>query len=74
MVPVRAGPVLAATVNATVPFPLPLAPLVIAIHGVEVVAVHPQPDAPVTLTDVPAPPAADSDWLVGLIVTAHPPA
>ena len=74
IVPVRAGPVLAETVNATVPLPVPLAPLVIVIQGVAVVAVHPQPDGPVTVTDVAAPPAAGSDWLVGLIVATQPPA
>ena len=73
-VPVLAGPVFAATVNATDPLPLPLAPLVIVIQGVAVVAVHAHPVALVTLTDVAGPPAAVGDWLVGLIVTAQPPA
>jgi hypothetical protein len=41
MVPVRAlVPVLAATVNATVPSPVPDWPLVMLIHGALVVAVH----------------------------------
>ena len=41
-VPVRAGPLLAATVNATEPSPLPLAPEVSEIHGTLLWAVHEQ--------------------------------
>ncbi len=43
-VPVRAlVAVLAATARATVPLPLPLAPLVTVIHDAVLVAVHAQP-------------------------------
>ena len=41
-VPVRASPLLAATLNATEPFPLPLAPDVIVIHAALPCAVHSQ--------------------------------
>src|SRR5204863_14737 len=73
-VPVLAGPLLAATVNATVPLPVPLAPLVIVIHGVKVVAVQAQPAAVVSVTGTAAPPAAGSSCPVGLIVGTQPPA
>ena len=73
MVPLRAGPVLAATENATVPLPVPLAPLVIEIHDVVDVAVHAHPAALVTVTGVAAPPAAGTDWLAELIVETHAP-
>ena len=65
---------MAETVNATVPLPVPLAPLVIVIHGVVVVAVHAQPAAVVTVTGVAAPPEADTACPVGLVLAAHPPA
>ena len=55
-VPVRAGPVVGATSNCTVPFPLPLPPPAIAIHGTLLVAVHGHAAALVTPTD-PEPPA-----------------
>jgi hypothetical protein len=51
-VPVRALPVLAATLRPTEPFPLPDAPEVIVIHGTPLVAVHVQPAAVVTATVV----------------------
>lgn len=40
----------AATLKPTLPFPLPEGVVVKAIHGVLLVAVHPQPAAVVTLT------------------------
>jgi len=56
-VPVRSAPVFASTVNATGPFPLPVAPDVTAIHGALLVAVHVQPAAVVTF-EFPVPPDA----------------
>jgi hypothetical protein len=64
--------VLAAAVYATLPLPLPLAPLVIVTHEAPV-AVHGHPLAAVTAT-VPLPPAAVSDWLAGEMVYEHAPA
>jgi hypothetical protein len=56
-VPVRSGPVFAATVRLTVPFPEPAAPLPTAIHGALLVAVQAHP--PVVCTSkVRVPPAA----------------
>jgi hypothetical protein len=55
--------VLAATVNVTVPFPVPLVPEVMVIKGELVTAVHAQLATEVTFT-VPAPPAAEKSWLV----------
>jgi hypothetical protein len=56
-VPLRALPVLAATVNATEPLPVPLAPAVTEIHGTLLMAVQAQPAALVTAT-LPLPPGA----------------
>src|SRR5574341_283269 len=66
IVSIRCGPVLAATVNCTVPLPLPLAPLEIVIHAALLIAVHAQPDTVVTLTE-PDPPLAVKVWLMGLM-------
>jgi hypothetical protein len=62
-VPVRAAaPVLAATLNATEPFPLPDEPLVmVSQSGFAVLAVHVQPAAAVTPT-LPVPPLAAIAW------------
>ena len=57
IVPLRAAPVLAATVNVTVPFPLPVAPEVTVIHGTVLLADQAHPDDDMTLMD-PGPPAA----------------
>jgi hypothetical protein len=57
IVPVRCGPVLAATVNCARPLPLPLPPEVIVIQAAPLLAVHEQPVAVVTLT-LPLPPLA----------------
>ena len=54
--PLRAAPVLAATVKAVDPLPLPPVPEVIVIHGVVVDADHAQPVPLMTVTD-PVPPA-----------------
>jgi hypothetical protein len=64
-------PVLAATLKPTDPLPVPLAPAVIVIHGVVVVAVQAQLAGVVTATGVPAPAVAGTDWLVGAIVYEH---
>jgi hypothetical protein len=69
-VPVRAAPVLAAAVNATVPLPLPDAPLEIVIHAAFDVAIQAQPLFAVTPT-LPLPPLASTDWLVGEIANVH---
>ena len=60
----------AATENATVPLPLPLAPDVTVTHAAELVAVHAQPDDELTLNE-PVPPLAATDWLVGDSVYVH---
>ena len=54
--PARARPLLAATLNATEPFPLPLAPEEIEIHDALLWAVQLQPVGEVTATGAPAPP------------------
>ena len=59
-----AVPGLLATLNATLPFPVPLAPAVIVIHAAVVAAVHPQPAGAVTEKEL-APPADPMDRLVG---------
>ena len=70
----RAGPVFAATVNATVPFPLPLAPEVIVIQVSDFTLVQLQPAFAVTVTDVALPPAAPTVCDAGLIAIEHDPA
>ena len=67
MVPVRAAPVFAATLNATVPLPLPLAPAVTVIHAALPLAVQLHPSPAVTAT-VPVSPGAASDASGGAIV------
>jgi hypothetical protein len=69
-VPPRAAPLLAATLNVTVPLPLPDAPLAIAIQSADARAVHAQPLRAVTLI-VPVPPLAGSDWFAGEIEKLH---
>src|SRR6187551_1998962 len=72
MVPVRAGPVFAATVKLTDPVPVPAAPAVIVIHdGALLTAVHAHVPPAVTAIAVPAPPAAAIDSLVGAIVVVQ---
>ena len=65
-VPERAPPVLAATLNATAPFPLPLAPEVTVTHPAPLLAVQAQP-LPADTATVPVPPDAAIEALVGLI-------
>src|SRR3954468_21190573 len=70
-VAVRSAPVLAATVNWTVPLPLPVAPAVMLRNAALLVAVHAQPDPPVTATD-PVPPSAANAVVAGWpAVTVH---
>ena len=70
-VPVLAEPVFAATLNVTVPLPVPLAPELIVIHDAPLVAVHGHPPAAETVMGVPAPPAAATVWLVGEMLALH---
>ena len=71
MVPVRAAPGFAATLNTTVPFAVPLAPDVMVAHVTPLDAVHWQPAAELTATVSPDAAAAVTERLVGLIVTEH---
>jgi hypothetical protein len=59
--PLRAPPLLAATLNVTVPGPLPPAADVNDIHDAWLDAVHPHPGDVEMLIVVPAPPAAPMD-------------
>ena len=54
-VPVRCGPVFAATENCVAPAPLPLAPEVTVIQASLLVAVQAQPVWAVTVTEPPPP-------------------
>jgi hypothetical protein len=82
IVPVRAAPVvLAATRKVTLPFPLPVAPAVIVIHGTVLPADQAHPAAEVTVIGVPAPPEApmlsevgemDASQVGGIGVAAAP--
>jgi hypothetical protein len=55
----------AAALNATVPVPVPLAPLVTVSQAVSLLTpVHAHPASVVTVVD-PVPPAATTDWLPG---------
>ena len=67
MLPDRLAPEFAATVNATVPLPLPAAPEVIVIHDAVGTAVQAHPRAAVTVK-VPEPPAAGTVAPPGLSV------
>ena len=57
IVPVRCGPMLAATEKPTAPLPAPLAPELIVIQLSLLAAVHEHPETVVTFT-LPVPPAA----------------
>jgi hypothetical protein len=63
-VPVRAGPVVDAARNATLPLPVPFAPLVIVSHDALLDAVHAQP-GPVVTPTVPLPPSDGTDCELG---------
>jgi hypothetical protein len=68
---VRAAPVFAATENATVPFPAPVAPCVTVRNPALLTAPHVQ--LLVVLMDiVPVPPAAGKDVVVFPVITLHP--
>jgi hypothetical protein len=69
-VPVRAAPVFAATVNCTVPFPVPEAPWAIVMKVEPLVAVQAHPDAAVTGI-LPVAPAAAIEALNWPIVITH---
>ena len=71
IVPVRCGPVLEAAVNCVTPLPLPLAPAVMVIQALLLVAVQEHPVAVVTLTD-PDPPLAGRLCEVGLMMNTQP--
>ena len=71
IVPVRDGPLAAATLNCTVPLPEPLLPCVTVIHGTLLAAVHGQPPGAVTATE-PVPPAGVTVCDSGAIVKVHP--
>ena len=66
-VPARGPPVLAATLNPTDPFPLPLAPEVTSTHPALLLAVQVQPLPLVDTSTVPVPPVAAIGKFVGLI-------
>jgi len=69
IVPVRLlVSVLAATLYDTLPFPVPLAPAVIVIHGAVLAAVHAHDAAFAVTATVPAPPAAVGELAVGEMV------
>ena len=59
-------------VKFTVPFPVPLPGVTLVIHVAPLVAVHAQPGIVVMAIADPAPPAAATDWEVGLIEYEHP--
>ena len=62
---------LAATVNPTLPFPVPLEPPAIVIHDVPLDAVHEQPVGAVTLAVLDSPDAGDVS-LVGVSEYVQP--
>ncbi len=70
-VPVRAGPVFAATLKPTAPSPLPLLPEVMLIHEALLVVVHAQPLVVDTAMGPPVPAVAARDSLVRLIAYSH---
>ena len=70
-VALRAGPVVGATENWTLPIPFPELPLVIVIHDALLVAVHSQP-APVATATVPEPPVCSTERDSGSMVTWQP--
>jgi len=71
-VPVRAAAaVLGATLNATLPEPVPLLPDVMVIQEALLLASHPQSDVVVTVV-LPAPPSAANPWVVGEVLNVQP--
>ena len=71
MVPVRAAPVLAETLNATEPLPVPDAPLEIEIHAALDAAVHAHVAADAVTANDPEPTASDTLCSVGAIENVH---
>jgi hypothetical protein len=71
IVPVRAAPVFADTLNATVPLPVPDAPLEIEIHPAPDTAVHEQVAADALIANEPDPPDSDRLTSVGEIENVH---
>jgi hypothetical protein len=67
---VRAASLFAATLNVTVPLPVPDAPAVTAIHDAVLLAVHWQVFPAETAIE-PVPPAAPTFCVVGEIVALH---
>lgn len=59
-VPIRAGPVFAATLKVTLPLPVPVAPDVMVIQDALLAAVQPQPAPAVTATLLPVAPLAST--------------
>jgi hypothetical protein len=70
-VPLRAVPVLATALNATVPLPVPDAPLVTVSQGTLAAAVQAHDAAEAVTAVDPVPPAADTDCAFGAIVNVH---
>jgi len=70
-VALRAGPVVDATPNWTVPFPVPLLPLVTVIHGTLLAAVHPHSGTVATAT-VLEPPVLATEYESGLTLKVQP--
>jgi hypothetical protein len=72
-VPVRGMPAgLAPTVKFTVPVPVPLPGVTLVIQVEPLPAVQAHPGIVVMAIAEPAPPAAATDWEVGLIAYEHP--
>ena len=71
IVPLRCGPLSAATEKLTDPLPLPLAPAVIVIQAALLAAVQAQPVVVETLV-LPLPPAAAKFWLPGVMLNKQP--
>jgi hypothetical protein len=70
-VPVRAGPLFAATLNCAEPLPVLSEPPVTEIHDSLLVVVQVQAEVVVTETENPVAAEAPTDWLVGLIEYVH---
>lgn len=71
IVPLRAPPAFAATVNDTVPLPVPVLPPDIVIHGTLAAAVHAHVAADAVTAIDPDPPVSETVWLSGPIENVH---
>ena len=71
IVPVRAAPVFASTLNPTVPLPAPEAPLVTSSHGAFDTAVQPHAAADATTETVPDVAVSPTFWAVGASEKVH---